>query len=296
MAHQLWTSPITGYRRKGTRLSELRSLIDAGITVHSILEPLQSRPADAPAQEMHRLLRARDFDIAGVQIKQDDPVIGFVMRESLTSGIVRDHMEPLSAEHLVSDGTPLPTVLSGLKARQSVFVLIGPTVTGIATRADLNKPPVRMYLFILVSLLEMHLAFWVRAEYPDDTWQGYVSSARLDAAKEVRKNREAVGQASDLSDCLQMGDKRDLVLRRGALCSDLGLVPKSQARSHLNEAERLRNLLAHGQQNLVEGSSWEDLIALVERLERIVHRSDDLVGERAAVAAQQGLGELWSSA
>ena len=78
MGHALWTSPITGYRRKGTRFAELRDLIEAGITARAILEPLQSCWTEAPALEMARLLKTRDFDLAGVQAEKDAPVIGFV--------------------------------------------------------------------------------------------------------------------------------------------------------------------------------------------------------------------------
>ncbi len=39
MAYQLWVSR-DGYRRKGTRASELRKLFDDGITADSIQEPL----------------------------------------------------------------------------------------------------------------------------------------------------------------------------------------------------------------------------------------------------------------
>ncbi len=89
MGYQLWLSPITGYRRRGTRLSEFRSLLGLGITAHAILEPLQSCPGDASAQEMERILRRRDFDVAGVQTHPDEPVIGFVERESLRKGTVK---------------------------------------------------------------------------------------------------------------------------------------------------------------------------------------------------------------
>src|SRR5262245_31401705 len=147
MGYQLWTSPITGYRRTGTRLSELRSLIDSGLSIHAILEPLQSCPADAEAPEMAQLLTQRDFDVAGVQDAQDGPVRGFVERDRLTVGVVRDHLQHLSAEHLISDGTPLPSALEVLRTRPRVFVLIGADVKGIVTRTDLNKPPVRIYLF-----------------------------------------------------------------------------------------------------------------------------------------------------
>lgn len=42
---------------------------------------------------------------------------------------------------------------------------------GIVTFADLNKPPVRVYLFGLVSLLEVHLRFWIRTAYSDGSWK-----------------------------------------------------------------------------------------------------------------------------
>jgi hypothetical protein len=296
MGYQLWTSPITGYRRRGTRLSELRSLIDSGITIRAILEPLQSAAADASSTEIAHVLRARDFDVAGVQAEIDGPVLGFVERAALVGGTVREHITPLLAEHLMSDASPLSMAFATLKGRPRVFVLEGAHVKGIATRTDLNKPPVRIYLFGLVSLLEMHLAFWIGAEYPNDSWQEQLSAGRLAIAKKVLDERHAAGQASKLLDCLQMGDKRDLLLTRPVLCHDLGLASKTEAKRFLKRAEALRNLLAHGQHNLIEGSSWEELFALVEWLEGFVRTSDDQVEQRAAAAAQQGLGELWSSA
>src|SRR5437870_1096927 len=100
MARELWTSPITGYRRKGTRLAELRSTL-AGITARAILEPLQSCPADASATEIADLLRRRDFDVAGVKAKETGPVIGFVEACSLKGGIVGDFARDLRADCLV---------------------------------------------------------------------------------------------------------------------------------------------------------------------------------------------------
>jgi hypothetical protein len=293
MGHALWTSPITGYRRKGTRFAELRDLIEAGITAHAILEPLQSCWTEAPAQEMARLLETRDFDLAGVQAEKDAPVIGFVERQSLKDGVVSDYMEPLSAEHLISDATPLLGTLSVLKARQHAFVLVGPEVKGIVTRADLNKPPLRIYLFGLVSLLEMHLAFWVRAEYPGDSWQGHLADGRLKAANKIQESRCSQNPECELRECLQLCDKRDLVLKRTQLCESLGLAPNAE--TQLKNAEKLRNLLAHGQENLVEGTSWEALIDLTEWIEMVLGKSDEQVESRAEKSKQEGLGDLWSS-
>lgn len=296
MGYELWISPITGYRRKGTRLAELRALIEAGITARAILEPLQSCWAEAPAPEVARLMKKRDFDLAGVQAEKGGPVIGFVTRPSLNDGVVSDHMEPLTAEHLISDATPLLGTLSVFRAKQHAFVLVGPEVKGIVTQADLNKPPLRIYLFGLVSLLEMHLTFWARAEYPGDSWQGPIGEKRLNDAKNIQEKRRSQNQKPELFDCLQLCDKRDLLLNQTPLCESLGLTPKTNAKTQLELAENLRNLLAHGQQNLVEGSSWEGLIDLTEWIERVVDKSDEQVESRAATSAQQGLGDLWSSA
>ncbi len=142
----------------------------------------------------------------------------------------------------------------------------------------------------------MHLAFWVRAEYPGDSWQGDVATSRLEAAQKIQEERRSRNQESELVDCLQLCDKRDLVLKRKQLCESLGFTSKTKAQAQLKRAEDLRNLLAHGQQNLVEGSSWEALIDLAEWIEMVVHKSDEQVESRAVTSAQQGLGALWSSA
>ncbi len=296
MGYQLWTSPLTGYRRKGTRLAELRALIEAGITARAILEPLQSCPANAPALDMARLLEERDLDLAGVRNEREGPVIGFVSRESLTVGVVSDHTRALTAEHLISEATPLLGTLSVLRDREHAFVLVGPEVKGIVTRADLNKPPLRIYLFGLVSLVEMHLTFWVRAEYPRDAWTAVIRHKRLTEAQRIQAERKARNQESDLVECLQMCDKRDLILERRQLCIDLGLADKKKALKLLKRVEDLRNLLAHGQENLVQGSSWEALISLVESIETLLQKSDERVERSAASSAKRGLDPLWSSA
>jgi hypothetical protein len=179
MGYQLWTSPITGCRRKGTRLSELRSLTEAGITAHAILEPFTSCPAGAPAPEAAQMLRRRDFDVAGVKESPDGEVSAWVTTDDLEDGLVQDHKRPLTANDLISDATPLSAVLSTLKERRFSFVLIGPEVRRIVTKADLNKPPGRIYLFSLISLLEMHLGFWIREEYREESWK---KNARQEAS------------------------------------------------------------------------------------------------------------------
>lgn len=93
-------------------------------------------------------------------------------------------------------------------------------------------------------------------------------------------------------DCLQFCDKRDLLLASNDLRAKLGLASKRQAKSLFNDAEDLRNRLAHSQQDLVQGSSWKAQIELIEKVEELVHRSDDTV-EQEAKSARKSVDELW---
>ncbi len=295
-AYSLWTSPITGYRRRGTRLTELRGLLEAGITARAIMEPLQSCPAGSLAIEMTRILRQKGFDVAGVRETHEGPVIGYVSKESLQNGVVRDHLRMLTTDLLVSDATPLPSLLSVLKSRERAFVLVRSEVTGIVTRADLNKPPVRVYLFGLVSLLEMHLTFWVRAYYPDDSWKQCLATRRLEKAEQLLSDRRARKQDTGLINCLQFCDKRDLVLARQELLDSLEIGAAPGTRAFLKRAEDLRNGLAHSQEYLVKGAAWSEVIDVVEWVEGVVEKSDGLVEREAGKAASTVQDELWGSA
>src|ERR1700722_13638972 len=117
MGYQLWASPVTGHRRRGTRLNDFRAALDAKITTQEIFEPLLSCPAQAPASEMNDELTRRDFDVAGVKCTSDGPVIGFVRRETLTIGLAQDHVEPISPDLLVSPSVGIEALLHQLGHR-----------------------------------------------------------------------------------------------------------------------------------------------------------------------------------
>lgn len=283
MANQLWLSPATGYRGKGTRLAELKSVIEAGVTARAAMEPLLSCAASASAVDMYPILRRHGFDVAGVQENEVGPVLGYVEVRSLDRGIVKDHLLPFAPGDLIAESTPLREALPLLGMRPQVFVLVGEHVAGILTPADLGKPPFRIYLFGLISLLEMHLTFWVKQTYQDGTWQERLSTGRLDAAQKMHERWKAQRRELDVIDCLQLCDKADLVVNHSEVANQLGLGPKTKARERLHRAEQLRNLLAHSQHDIVPGASWSELSELVAWIESVVHRSDECI-ERTVLA------------
>src|SRR3954454_14086964 len=109
MSYQLWTSPVTGYRRRGTSASEIRTLFETAVTVRSIYEPLRACPAHANAGEMAALMREHSFDIAGVKEQNKQSITRFVSAVSLErGGIVADHAKDIAVRDLISDATPMP--------------------------------------------------------------------------------------------------------------------------------------------------------------------------------------------
>lgn len=293
MGYQLWTSEATGYRRRGTRLTELLAVLGSEVTTRSILEPLQSARTHLPAAEARKLLAERGFDLAGVQDREDGPVLGFVLADELQSGTVANHLRPLRAKELISDSTRVSELLSILKQRNHAFVLIGSCVRAIVARADLNKPPIRVYLIGLISLLEMHLQFWITRAYEDETWQLRIKKDRLDEARRLLAERRRHDEAITLLDCLQFCDKALLVANCPELVIKLTLTSKKKAESLFGRAERLRNALAHSQSDLAGGSSWEDLLGRVESIEAFVHRSDEVIEAQVRPVRESFSGGLW---
>ncbi|MHC4206613.1 MAG: HD domain-containing protein, partial [Planctomycetota bacterium] len=58
------------------------------------------------------------------------------------------------------------------------FVSVLGNVGGVITRSDIQKPPVRMWLFGMITILEMFISRLLKAKYQDSSWQTEVKSVR----------------------------------------------------------------------------------------------------------------------
>ncbi|MGL5035592.1 MAG: hypothetical protein ACRC6M_17540, partial [Microcystaceae cyanobacterium] len=177
---------------------------------------------------------------------------------------------------LVAVSTPLLKILPLFQQKSRLFVLENHQVNGIITQGDLQKAPVRMLLFSLVSLLEMNLLRLIREGYEDHHWKSILKADRLQLAQKYWQESQARNEATDLLDYLQFCDKRDLVLAHPQLLKQLGLSSKRHSDRLFKDAEQLRNRLAHAQ-DLVSGYSWQELITLAEAIEQILLRCEEKV-------------------
>lgn len=204
-------------------LRDLRQVFDRSVSVRYIAEPFVSFDAQRHASDIWDFMEGKDFDVVGV--RQNGAVAGYVERADLRGGTLEQYRKPFNEQLLVDDWSPLLTVLELLTKFPQVFVVVMGEVSGIITKGDLQKAAVRMWLFGVLSLLEMRFLRLIRTAYPQDTWNGFVSANRLVKAEQLLQERKRRNEAIDLADCLQFADKRTIVLRSDTPCGRLSASP-----------------------------------------------------------------------
>ena len=245
----------------------LRRVFLEGFVALDVAEPLVSFDAERPAAEVRAFLDAHDFDRAGV--RRHGLVAGYVERIPLSGGRCGDHLVPFVEDDLVPYTAPLLEAIQSLGVNRRCFVTVLGRPAAIVTLQDLEKPPVRMFLFGMITLLEMLLARTVDEAFPAEAFRPLLAPGRLARAEALRQERRRRGVESRLVDCLQFADKGQLALRIPGIADrvDPGMSRKAALRA-LKELESLRNDLAHGQEFVAE--AFERILIFTGRLDRLL--------------------------
>ena len=262
---------------RDTQSSRLRRLFLEGFSAMDIAEPLVSFDEFTDAGTVREFMETKDFDLVGV--RRNGLVEGYMRREELVSGCCGDHMRPFTPDDdLVPDTANLTEVVKSLAINKQCFVTILDRVGAIVTLSDLEKPPMRMFMFGIITLGEMVITDVIRHRYPDGSWQEFLSAQRLTKAKALQEERQRRGQNVDLIDCLQYGDKGWIISYDQEFRQALGTESRKEMRRAVKEMETIRNNLAHTQEIIPTGwpriiiacSRWEqNLENLPERMARL---------------------------
>jgi hypothetical protein len=251
---------------------DLRILFERSITVKHIAEPLISFDAEYPAMQVRKFLEAKDYDVTGV--RQYGLVSGYANKIDLVNGKLGDYLLSFKSENVLDEKTSLLRVFKVLNQSQRAFILMFGVVGGIVTRGDLQKIPVRMWLFSLVSLIEMQLLRLIREYYPDESWKLIISENRLKNAKEIFNDRCKRNEEIDLVDCLQFCDKLKIFFANEKLSNIVGSTSKTRAKRILIDIKNLRNELAHSQ-DIITGN-WPKLLELIDDAENILKQLEEV--------------------
>ena len=278
MGFQLWISPNTGIRRKGTTFKELQSIFIDSITTKFIFEPIYCCSLGDSAREVEETLAFRDFDVIGV-IDENENVIGYALRKDLKNSIINEFARKIELENITSDSTPILELLKILSINPYSFVVKSNKVVGIVTRADINKPIVRIYIFGIISLFELHLNYWITENYENESWKDIINERRLDATVEIFENRKGKNEELSLLECAQLCDKRDILKKTNEFITMFGF-SKNEFERLLKDAEKIRNELAHSQNSIIANLDWEIFVDTISSIESFLHKSEMIVEEK----------------
>ena len=209
-----------------------------------------------------------NLDIVG--LRNEGLVAGYVRRDELTDGKCSDHMHYFDENLVLSATSSLQEVLEVLAESEYCFVSVLGKVGGIVTRHDIQKPPVRMWLFGMITIIEMFMVRAIEAQFPNDSWQVELSDGRLNRARKILKERKRRNQTAKLIDCLQLSDKAFILIKDPGRREDFGFQSMRAAKNGIKVIESLRNNLAHAQDILTY--DWEVIVAMSKRLDTVMTR------------------------
>jgi hypothetical protein len=242
----------------------LRRVFVENFSAADIAEPLASFDASTSAADVLAVMVRRAYQVAG--IRNDGTICGYVRQEELVQGTCGDVVHPFEEGDVVADSAGFPELVRRLNDRPWLFVKVLGQVGGIVTKTDLEKPPVRMWLFGMITIIEMGLTRLIEAAYPDGSWRQCLSEGRLQKAEALLEERKRRHQDLDLLDCLQFSDRGQIVLRNEELRERAGFVSRSRGEQTVRELEALRNNLAHSQG--IVACDWDIIVKLTEFLDR----------------------------
>ena len=244
----------------------IRRFFHTGFTAADIAEYLISYDANQPAGDVRQRMVDHDFDVVG--LRDDGFVVGYVCREDLAGGPCSDHLRYFGSDQVTAAETPLRETLISLGEQPFLFVTSLGAVGGIITRADLQKPSVRMWLFGLITLIEHALGVMIRARYPEDSWRRHLSEARLQRAERFQAERQRRNESLDLVSCLALADKGQVLFKDAEVRAQLGMESRSAAKEAVRNMEQLRNSLAHAH-DIVTGS-WQTIVNLSGHVDEVL--------------------------
>jgi hypothetical protein len=245
---------------------KLRVIYEKNLSVDLLAEELYTCKLHDKSSAIQQEMVEKDYDIFGVE--DNGKIIGYVLRDKLAVGKVEDNYQPFHSGDLVSDSTSLIELLEILRNKKHLFILERNRVTKIVTLADLQKQPIRMLTFSLISLLEMLLISLIREEYPDEGWKEKLSEERLQKAEDMLKLRIEKNEALTLLDNTQLGDKGTIVVKTDKLMQQLGFESKSRCKAFFKNLETLRNNTAHAQEEIYHNS--KELIEIILEIGRVL--------------------------
>jgi hypothetical protein len=244
-------------------------MFTAAFAARHVAAPLHAFDAGKSREALAAEMAALKLPVAGIRVR--GLVRGYVRREDVEPpDAAAAPVRSFRRDQVLRAEASLADVIEVLTRHQHCFVCALGGVAGVVTRAEIQSPIVRMWLFGMITLFEMSLGDRLRRRWPAGGWEALVSPARLEKARALCDERRRRGQESSLLDCLQFSEKALVVLEDPDQVAEFGFQSKAAAKRVIKELESLRNNLAHSQDIVLH--DWPQIARLARRIQAVEAR------------------------
>ena len=250
--------PITAFR-----------VFEHSSTAQDIAEPLISFDFKCAKNELLEGMTVAGVRVAGLQ--KGGILWGFVEASGLLDGSSEAGRRKFRSSQVVQAGSSIIEVIDVLTRHDWCFVAQFGTVVGAISRDDLHKPAVRMWLFGIITLAEIEFTERIRRKWPGESWSKLLSPQRVEKAKHLFTERQRTGRECPLLDCLQLGDKLEIMVADPSELAALGIPSINVGRRISRQIEHLRNHLAHAQDFVEE--DWPQIVRFARRVRQMLDES-----------------------
>ncbi len=249
--------------RQPERHDHLLRLFTEAFTAQDIAEPVRSFDAGHNCADLRRVMDTHGLPL--VCLREAGTITGYLRRSELDDRQGPPPLRHFRAGQRLPAEASLSELIHVLTIHQYAFITALGDVIGVVSREEMNKPVVRMWLFGIVTFIEMEVTEMIRERHPEGDWTDLLSAGRLAKARALHDERQRRGHDCDLLDCLQFADKGQVLLADPDTLRYLGFATRGEARQVLKELESLRNHLAHAQD--IVSHDWAPIVRLTRRLE-----------------------------
>jgi len=238
-------------------------LFSEAFTAHHLAEPVRSFDASRPCKEVQAMMELHNLEI--VCLREQGKIVGYARHDDLIGQTCRESMRSFRDGQVISGDSPFSDVIHVLTLTEYGFITVLGEIAGAFSREDINKPVARMWLFGIITFVEMNVNKVISHHFAGDSWQSALTDERIQQAKALQTERSRRGQHCNLLDCIQLSDKGKIVISKEESMNMMGLESRRSAKKIIREMESLRNNLAHAQD--IVTYDWGQIVRLTSRLE-----------------------------
>lgn len=193
-------------------------------------------------------MEAHNFDVAPVA--ENGSVQWFVQRKALkaqnSSTFLKEVAESIMVKYVISEQTKIEELLDLLTKQDFFFVIGKKEVTGLITAADLNRRPVKLLFYLLISELEARLIEMIKHRFPQitDSFKHLRPAQKMEIEGYLEGSRRGDSEIS-VEQYFSTSHVMTIVVEDSILREQLGYRSKKQARKNLDPIVSLRNKIMH---------------------------------------------------